>query len=261
MIGIAQFLADGVSAFFIGHSLVSPTLPEMVDAVLPGRVEYQVINGAPLQVQWEDSSGAEGVIGRTWLPEHPVDALVLTERIPVAETAEWHDTNGYVRKWIDLAAQGNPKVKPYLYETWQAMPQGEGVSIEPWLQQIRDDLPVWQGIADEATRTNPEGVAPVQIIPAGQGMIRLQEAIEAGRVPGATSITDFFRDDIHPTDSGFYFVTMVHYAVLTGESPVGLSRVLMGKYGPYPAIPREQAPVLQEIAWETVQKFQAGERP
>lgn len=259
MFGAAQLLADGVSAFFIGHSLVSPTLPEMMDAVLPGKVEYQIINGAPLQVQWQDSATAEGVDGRAFLSAHPVEALVLTERVPVAETMEWHDTNAYVRKWIDVAVQGNPKVRPYLYETWQAIPQG--ALVEPWLQQIRDDLPIWQGIADEANRTNPAGLAPMQIVPAGQGMIRLTQAIAAGRVPGATSITDFFRDEIHVTDTGFYFVATVHYATLTGESPVGLSRVLMGKYGPYPPVPRDQAPVLQEIAWETAQKFQAGERP
>ena len=76
-----------------------------------------------------------------------------------------------------------------------------------------------------------------------------------GPISGHEGIRDFFRDDIHPTDAGFYYVTMIHYAVLTGKSPVGLPRQLMGEYGAYPPVPKDQVEVLQQLAQETVAAF------
>ena len=108
---------------------------------------------------------------------------------------------------------------------------------------------------DKVNAGLPADAAPMQLIPAGLGMVRLHDAIAEGRVPGADSIRDFFRDDIHPTDAGFYYVTMIHYAVLTGKSPVGLPRQLMGEYGAYPPVPKDQVEVLQQLAQETVAAF------
>ncbi|MFC3570680.1 hypothetical protein [Paracoccus sp. TOH] len=256
MTGILQFLIEGVSALYIGHSLVSPALPGMLQELLGEPVEMQIINGAPLEIQWTGPQYAQGVNGREWLPNHPVRALVITERVPLASAADYHDTAGYAAKWVDLARQSNPQVKPYLYETWDYIEPG---STKPWRDRILADLPQWQAIADQVNQDLAKGQEPMRLIPAGLGMVRLHDAIEAGRVPGATTIRDFFVDDIHPTEGGgFYYLAMIHYAVLTGESPVGLINQIPGGGGPYPEVPKDQAAVLQALAWETVQEFGAG---
>jgi hypothetical protein len=84
-------------------------------------------------------------------------------------------------------------------------------------------------------------------------MGRLHDEIEAGRVPGVSSIHDVFADDIHPNDVGFYFVAMVHYATIYGKDPTGLTNRLQNEWGgaftpPPPALARR----LQEIAWRVV---------
>ena len=43
---------------FVGHSLIGPTLPNLVEAGLaqmgqPAEVEAQIINGAPLAYAWD----------------------------------------------------------------------------------------------------------------------------------------------------------------------------------------------------------------
>ncbi len=248
-----QFLIESVTAVYIGHSLVSPTVPGMMQSLLQEPVEMQIINGAPLEVQWNDAHHAQGVNGREWLPEHPVDALVLTERVPLDPAMEYHDTLGYAARWVALARQSNPAVRPYLYQTWDYIEAGP---TGPWRDRILADLPKWQAIVDHVNMDLPQGAEPMRLIPVGLGMVRLHDAASAGEVPGATSIRDFFRDDIHPTEAGgFYYIAMIHYAALTGKSPVGLTNQIPGGGGPYPRVPKEQAEVLQQLAWQTVQEF------
>lgn len=258
MSAVLQFLIEGVSAFYLGHSLVSPTLPEMMRDVLDSPVEYQVINGAPLELQWKESAQGQGKPGRDWLPGNPVDALVITERVPLATTIEYHASADYALKWVELARQANPSVQSYLYQTWDDIDDKTTGTTQTWRDRIVSDLPLWQGIADDVNAKLPQDAKPMQIIPAGMGMVRLYDAIAADQVPGADTIRDFFRDDIHPTDAGFYYVAMIHYAALTGKSPVGLPTQLKGEYGPYPPVPKEQAAVLQKLAQETVQQFRAN---
>ncbi|MFT4012093.1 MAG: hypothetical protein QM682_01585 [Paracoccus sp. (in: a-proteobacteria)] len=252
-----QLLADVLSVFFIGHSLVSPDLPQMLKGTIDQPVEYQIINGAPLEVQWKDPAGIEGQVAREWLPSHKVDVLVLTERVPLAITMEYHASADYAYRFVESALQGNPQVQSYLYETWDDIDDKATGSTNAWRDRIVSDLPLWQQIADDVNARLPRGAKPMQVIPGGLGMVRLHDAIAAGKVPGASSIRDFFRDDIHPTDAGFYYVAMIHHAVLTGKSPVGLPNQLMGRWAPYATVPPEQARVLQELAQETVTEFDA----
>ncbi|SMO69062.1 hypothetical protein [Paracoccus laeviglucosivorans] len=250
-----QFLIEGVSAFYLGHSLVSPTLPEMMHNLMETPVEFQIINGAPLEWQWNESANAQGMNGREWLPTHPVDAFVMTERVPLAPTVEYHASQKYAADWAALAVKANPAVKLYLYETWEGIDDQTTGTTKTWREQIVKNLPLWESIADGVNKTLPEGTAPMRIIPAGQGMIRLHDAIERGEVPGMYSIRDFFRDDIHPTDAGFYYVALINYAVLTGESPIGAERNMMGMGGPYDTPSDKVADVLQRLAKETVDEF------
>lgn len=253
-----QFLAEGLSAFYLGHSLVSPTLPEMMQDLLDAPVEYQILNGAPLELQWKESANAQGANGREWLPGHAVDALVLTERVPLATTIEYHASADYAAQFVQEALKANPQVQPYLYATWDDIDDAATGSTKAWRDRIESDLPLWQGIVDDVNAGLPQGAKPMKLVPAGLGMVRLHDAAAAGRVPGAKSIRDFFRDDIHPTDAGFYYVAMIHYATLTGKSPVGLPDKLMGKYGYYPQVQPDQAKALQELAQETVSAFRGN---
>lgn len=249
---VLSYLAEGLSVFYLGHSLVSPTLPAMMQDLLNRPVEYQVINGAPLQWQWEHSAEAQGRDGRAWLPGHALDALVLTERVPLATTIEYHDSGRYALDWVQAARQGNPQVQSYLYQTWDDIDTGDG---RAWRDRILADLPLWQGIVQQVNAGLPPEAPPMQLVPAGLGMVRLYDAIGQGQVPGADSIRDFFSDNVHPNDAGFYYVAMIHYASLTGDSPLGQPRQLDGEWGPYPPLPADQAKALQELAQQVVSDY------
>ena len=250
---------------FVGHSLVSWTLPDMLrDAARGaggrGRVDAQIINGAPLAWSWEHSAEAEGVDARAVLPRGDYEILVLTEAVPLDNHLRWSDTNGYAKRFYDLAADANPNARVHLYESWHDIRSGAGVDIEyddgdgvPWRTRIDQDLPKWESVVDHVNAERAPGQPEMLLVPAGQAMARMHDEIARGAVPGLGSIAELFSDDIHPNDLGFYFVAMVHYAALYGRSPAGLKRALRSRHGtPYAAPSAALAAAMQRIAWETV---------
>ncbi|MFN6192291.1 MAG: hypothetical protein ACK5BN_00520, partial [Planctomycetota bacterium] len=123
--------------------------------------------------------------------------------------------------------------------------------------------PLWDKLVAALPQAVPS--ARPELIPSGRALGMLVEAAEAGTVDGFTSLKDFFDDDIHLSVYGKYFVGMVHYAVLSGQSPVGLSTVVRKRWGAalfdevdhqgkvHKAPSRAAAARMQEIAWAAAQ--------
>ena len=256
----------------VGHSLVGPVLPDMVQAGLaargePGSEQAQVINGAPLRFQWQNSGLAMGVDGRAELARGLTDVLILTEASPLAQQVQWNASAGMVANWADAAWQANPQTQVLIYETWHSLRSGPGAVIpddpggaRPWADRLVADLALWQSLTDRANAARPKGTPPVRLIPAGQAMGRLALEAAAGRVPGATGIGDFFDDDLHPNGKGLYLIAMVQVATITGTSPVGLpSRLTRFWPNRRAIVPDDLALVLQRIASETVTAYRPTE--
>ena len=224
---ITAVLAD---ILFVGHSLVGPNLPPLLEAALgalgqPAQVQAQVINGASLAYNWDHSTEAEGVDARAVLAAGGVNTLILTEAQPMAEQIKAGLTAPRIADFATLARAGNPQVQVYLYETWGPLAEGEDPAL--WEARIAGDLVLWQQAAVDAVAA---GGGAVGLIPAGQAMAALSKAASAGAVPGATSVRDFLVDGQHPNGKGLYFLAMVHAAALTGQSPVGLPPKLTRKW-------------------------------
>ncbi|WP_425045856.1 hypothetical protein [Primorskyibacter sp. S87] len=258
-----SWLSTLTGVLFVGHSLFGQTNPDMLDAVLPEtvRVEAQIINGAPLKWNWENGADAEGTNARAVLPQGGINAVILTEAVPLAGNFEWNDTVTYATRFYELAVSSDPQTRVFLQETWHSLKSGTGVEVEfdpggdvPWRDRLDQDLPVWQSIVDavNSSASGPE----MELLPAGQAMARLHDEIAAGTVPGLKDIRDVFQDDIHPNDFGFYYLTMLQYAVLTGEHPRGLPRRLKSRWGQqFRPLTPVLAARLQDLAWDVAQNI------
>ncbi|MEW9918956.1 hypothetical protein AB2B41_05045 [Marimonas sp. MJW-29] len=256
------------SVLMVGHSLFGTTGPTMLEQALQAgtagaRVEAQIINGAPLKYNWENSASAQGVDARAVLPRGGVTDLILTEAIPLANHVQWSQSGDYARAFAELAEAGNAETRIFVQETWHSLKSGTGAAIEydaqahiPWRERLDLDLPVWEGIVAEAARGLE---AEVRLIPAGQAMALLHDRVAADRIAGLADISALFDDDIHLNDTGHYFVAMVQYAALNGESPVGLPRAFKDRYGkPFDTPDAALAQALQQVAWEAVQTYTAS---
>ncbi len=257
------------SVFHLGHSLVNPYMPAMLqsvcddDSALTHDYEIGIINGAPLFWTWDNSGDCQGyqastIDAKTVLLSGDYDVFVMTEGVPWDPILA--DFYNYADSFYSLALQGLPTSQTYLYETWNCINTGlpagcdydDGDTIL-WATRVQQDFDTWREVADSLSTLHPTA-SPVYIIPAGQCLVRLKDSVDAGVVPSMTNFyTEIFTDDIHLTDTGNYFVALVHYATIYQKSPVGRTNMTIDEWGnsfnaPSPAT----ALKMQEIIWETL---------
>ena len=251
------------AVYHLGHSLVGRDMPAMLSQLMGNRYHSQLGWGASLRNHWqEDVPGfAEENRPPAFRPVREAlasgayEALVLTEMVELKDAIKYHDSAKALADWVRLARAGRPDIRVYLYETWHRLDDPEG-----WETRLRDDLPeLWEGQVLRPALA-AEGVGPVHVIPAGQVMRAVVARIEAGDLPGLTSRRDLFGvgadgapDPIHLSDLGLYLVALAHFAVLSGESPVGLPHELLRADGtPAIAPTPEAARIMQEVVWQVV---------
>ena len=189
------------------------------------------------------------------LASRDYDAFVMTEMVRLSDAIKYHQTRDYAAKWAAEAAQADPDIQIFLYESWHALDDKPD-----WLTRLPEDLEtMWK--PDLLWPAARAARRPVWLIPVGQVMARLvAEAETHGGIAELKTREDLFAttpdgklDTIHPNDLGIYLVALTHYAVLYGKSPVGLPNQLMRADGsPATAPSPELARRMQEIVWEVV---------
>lgn len=249
--------------YLLGHSLVNFTMPEMLndladDAGFDHQYDLTVGNGANLQWQWQSPQSAQGTPYTTVLPAGNNDIAIVTEAVPLVPHLQWSATYAYADSFYTMANQYRPDIKFFVYETWHCIdsgtPQGcdwDNESNIAWRTRLDIDLPRWQSIVDTINAHHPN--ANAQLVPAGQAMGALYDAIAAGSVPTLTSIDELFSDNIHLTEVGNYFIACVMYASIYQQSPEGLTNQTTNIWGGnFATVPPDLANRMQEIAWTTV---------
>lgn len=272
------FAQTEINGFYVGHSL-SDQIPDMVKSLADDHTDfvfdwaYQSIPGAPLRWQWQRKDAMDYDANPPYyygfydadggLPTGDYDILILTESVPrymdiIDETYQYTDS------FFVYAKRYNPDTKIYIYEDWHCLLSGMpsqcdyDVDSNPWRQRLEDDLPMWESVVDYLNKKhNPNN--PVCLIPVGQGLAKVYDAIYAGMMPGLSSIDDLFTDRIHLNDIGKYFVACVHFATIYETSPVGLTHQL--KYwwgGDFDPPSPELAFTFQEIAWDIATNYRSS---
>ena len=261
--------AQDHNLYHVGHSLVSPYMPAMLNTLAdstPGinhDYNFSIINGSPLFYNWNNSDMAQGyqagyADAKVDLATGDFDVLILTEGVPWDPILS--DFYQYADSFHTLAVTHNSSIQTYLYETYNCINTGlptgcmydDGDTIL-WVPRILGDYSTWTSVADTLTARHPAN-PEVLIIPVGQAFVQLKDSVDAGNVPGINNFfNDFFSDDIHPNDTGFYFTACVHYATVYKRSPVGLPAQTYGEWGgAFQAPSNSQALKLQQIAWDAV---------
>ena len=251
--------------YHLGHSLVGRDIPAMTAQLIGNSYHSQLGWGASLRNHWQEDVPGFSEENRPpafrpvreALASGAYDALVLTEMVELKDAIRYHDSPRALADWAQLARQGRPGIRLYLYETWHRLDDPLG-----WEARIATDLPtLWEGQILRPAMAQGGGV--IHVIPAGQVMAALVARIEAGDLPGLTSRNDLFgkaadgtQDQIHLSDLGHYAVALTHYAVLTGENPFGLPHAVLRADGsPATAPTPEAARVMQEVVWQVVTSY------
>lgn len=183
------------------------------------------------------------------------DAVVLTEMVELRDAIRYFDGADYFHRWADLARNGAPHTRLYLYETWHHLDDPNG-----WASRISGDLqPLWlEKLCGKDSRRAAD--RPAYLIPAGQVMAAIARAALIGDIEGLTAREDLFArnaegrtDTIHFSDLGAYVIALTHFSVLYQRTPVGLPHRLNRADGSPANHPSAAAAEqIQKIVWATV---------
>jgi hypothetical protein len=258
-----------VRAFYSGHSL-SDGVPEAVDAIAASLqrefdFEFQSAVGSLLRertkgrdVESEEFSGyrsgrnrrGEGLdVAKELRGERasaPYDALVVTERHDLPWAACHERTAHYLEHMVEQLVTGNAHAQAFLYHTWLELDLD---APEPWMSYERAARRLWECVASRANKALGERrlTTRVRLLPGATALVELVEEVLAGRMPGMKEgsprqrLSLLFRDNVHLAPAGVYFMGLVHYAVLFGQSPEGAS-------APSDVPPSAVGP-MQKLAW------------
>nr|WP_250810149.1 hypothetical protein [Neorhizobium tomejilense] len=264
--------------FFTGHSLIDNPLPDWVELIAQSQGktiawEEQIVIGSPLRVRTRgddaESRGWAGykygknrngdgmnVIEELQHPTHvhtgrPYDTLVLAESHGSLGAIIWENAVGYLRHFHDRLLDGNPKGRTLYVHTWLGVDKDNPA---PWLEHETNASVVWQCVAEKVKLTLQAEKRPANlfVVPAGTALVELVKRTLDGEVVGITGSTRekldrIFRDEVHLTDIGIYFVAAVHYASIYRQSPEGAAAP--------PTVSRVLAKELQKIAWAVTRDF------
>ena len=95
----------------------------------------------------------------------------------------------------------------------------------------------------------------MHIVPGGQALAALVDAIRAGQVPGVPSEGALFRDGVHLTDLGNYFIALVQVRTLSRADIVQATGSVIRADGQAVVVPLATAQALARIASRAVRLY------
>ena len=245
------------AVYHLGHLLVGRDMPAILAQMTGGSYALQLGWGASLQQHWqgqvpgfaEENASPAVRPAREAVGSGDYGAVVLTEMTELKDALRYHKSARALADWADLARAASPDVRIYLYETWHR-PDDPAV----WEARVAQDRrALWE---DQLLRPAMArgGVGTFHVIPGGTVLAAVVAAAEAGSIPGVTDRRDLFSDGIHLTDLGAYLIALTHYAMITGQSPVGLPAPLASADGAEIDLTQFKAlAILQTLVWMVVQ--------
>ncbi len=179
------------------------------------------------------------------------DALIIAENHNVR--LEWESGVRYARHMHERLIEGNPQATSYIYHAWQNI--GDKNNPSSWLTHERAAATAWQCMASRINASLAgEGRSDrVHYLPAGLALSKLVERATQSNLEGVTAgsvgetMNTLFYDNVHLTNLGAYYMSLVTYASVYRSPPTG-AWVPAG-------VSATAAKSLQDVAWDAVASF------
>jgi len=223
-----------------------------------GTVGLSSIGGSRVIEHWEGPEARDET--KQALRDGKVDLLTLS---PI-----WLPDDG-IENFARLALAGNPTARVTVQEYW--LPNDEYAPVYPLetckttdhnaidgAELRKRHAPYFADMENYIREVNTHlGTEVVFAVPVGQAVIALRENILAGQAPGITTQAELFADSWgHPTAPVQVLAAYCHFAVIYRRTPIGI---------PSPATlaswDTKLNPLLQELAWDAVQRYPQVKEP
>ena len=253
----------GLRVFFASHSLmwyVPEPLGKMAEA--RGIKDHKLVGlqslGASKTLQHWNLSDDKNEAKKA-LKSGKVDVFVMS---PISFPDEG------IENFVKLGLEHNPNMRFIAQLSWgggdidnQDFPKGafDNVDKEKTPEQLKTlserNIKSGEAQADDINIKYGQGKKILALVPSAQAMMTLRTMIANKDWPGLTQQGELFVDAVHPSAPMEALNTYLHFAVLYGQSPVGLPMPAMLKNAKRDVWEEGFNRSLQELAWETVIKY------
>lgn len=244
----------GQRVFFTGHSFhmfVPRNFEQVVQAAgIEGHmtVGTQGIGGSRVIQHWELPEDRNKA--RPALASGGVDVFTMAAHVEIPDQG--------ITNFVELGLKHNPSARFVVQASWFPYDvPGEGrirdnakrdeakiAALQEAVDGFRKRL---EAQVDDLNRQHGKRV--VDIVPAGDAVVKLRGLVVDGKYPGVMKQSELFRDPIgHGTPHVHWLVTYCNFATIYRLSPEGLKLTTDG-------VDEAQHAILQRVAWETVKGY------
>lgn len=173
-----------------------------------------------------------------------------------------------IENFVKLGLEHNPNMRFVVQLSWgggdtdnQDFPKGAWENVDrnktpEQLQKLYErNIQAGQVQADEINKRYGKGRRILTLVPTAQALVVLRSKIFRKEMPGLNSQGELFVDPAHPSAPLEALNTYLHFAVLYGQSPIGLPVTDKLKMANRPGWDDKFARTLQEIAWQTAANY------
>ncbi len=173
-----------------------------------------------------------------------------------------------VENYVKLGLEHHPDMRFIVQLSWgggdidnQDFPTGafDNVDKEKTSDQLKTlnerNIKAGEAQAADINKKYGHGKTIVALVPSTQAMMALRTKIVDKEWPGLTKQGELFVDAVHPSAPMEALNSYMHFAVLYGQSPVGLPMPAMLKNAKREAWDDKFNRSLQELAWGIVTKY------
>lgn len=253
----------GQRVFYASHSLmwyVPEPLSEMTTA--SGIVKHELVGLQRI--------GASRTFQHWNLPDNENDAksALKTGTVDVFVMSPISFPDEGIENFIKLGLEHNPEIRFIVQLSWgggdidnQDFPKGafDHVDKEKTPEQLKNlnvrNIEAGEAQIDALNKKYGKGKNIIAVVPSVQAMVALRSKIANKQFPGLTQQRELFVDAVHPSAPLEALNSYMHFAVLYGQSPVGLPAPSLLKNAKVSTWGEAFNRSLQELAWETVTKY------
>jgi len=172
-----------------------------------------------------------------------------------------------IDNFVKLGLENNPNMRFIVQISWggwdidnQDFPKGATNQVDrnktpEQLKKLYErNIKAAEAQADEINKK--AGKKVLYLVPSAQAVVTLRTRISNKEMPGLSSQAELFKDAMsHPTPPLEALNSYLHFAVIYGQSPVGLPMPSLLKNAKKEAWDDKFNRALQEIAWDTVTTY------
>ncbi len=246
----------GQRVFYTGHSF-HMFVPSHIDQLVKSaniqghkQVGSQGIGASRVIQHWDVSDDKNKA--KAALTNGEVDVFTMAAHVLIPDQG--------ITNFTELGLKHNPNLRLYVQGSWfpfdvpspekriKDNAQRDAMKIED-LQAAIDEWRIkLEAQVDDLNKQY--GQRAVFIVPVGDAVVKLRALIVDGKFPGITNQSKLFRDPIgHGNGQVMALASYCNFAAIYRLSPVGLKLAERG-------VDDAQHAILQQVAWETVSKYQ-----